>query len=148
MTLHSPKIYHNSHWELSLFKECFYPSKIEFTDIDMCVERKGHFLIVETKYPNVDIPNGQKYMYEAMNNLKCFTILFVWGEVNKPECFELWGENGEKTKKNCKLITLKNIIRAWYDRASAGKETIIIPPENYDTDCGYCNDAKTCEKVK
>jgi hypothetical protein len=115
MTLHSPNIYNNSHWEFSNFDECFEPSKIKLSDIDGIVERRGHFIVLETKKPSVkSLPVGQFRMYNAMNAIGCFTILIVWGNVNSPIRYEIWDENRNKTNKECDMKELCSIIRKWF----------------------------------
>jgi len=54
-------------------------------DIDFLVERRGQFLVFETKPGNVDIPFGQRRALEALARNPEFTVAALWGEPDEPE---------------------------------------------------------------
>ncbi len=64
-------------WE---FLNPLFPNKIEVTDIDGIVERKGNFLIFETKALMAMIPRGQMIMHEKMIMTGLFTVIHIWGD--------------------------------------------------------------------
>jgi hypothetical protein len=65
-----------------------FPGKITPSDIDMIVERNGHFLVVEMKEWRPDgewpepppMPTGQKIMLERLASMSNWTVLYVAGE--------------------------------------------------------------------
>ena len=50
--------YTASFWDWSIFNNCFGETTIRMTDVDGMVERKGRFLILETKKPTAEVPPG------------------------------------------------------------------------------------------
>ena len=64
-TFYAPNVYEKAivdwSWELPAWKG----TKITPMDVDQWTERKGYFFLKEVKYPNVIIPAGQQYAYEA-----------------------------------------------------------------------------------
>lgn len=60
-----------------------FPGKVLPTDIDGLVERKGNFLLFETKGVSESgtlkpIPTGQLITLKALHRLGCFTIAVIW----------------------------------------------------------------------
>jgi len=68
-------------------------SKISPMDIDGVVEKKGHFIIFETKSLNTPIPPGQMIMLKAMYARGKATILFIQGKT-EPVKAMAWCESG------------------------------------------------------
>jgi hypothetical protein len=62
------------------------------TDVDFLVERKGQFLVYETKGPGVDLHDdkakGQRMALERLARLPQFTVAAVWGNPDEPEFFQ------------------------------------------------------------
>lgn len=85
-------------------------------DIDGMVERNGYFLWVETKRPNTPLSKGQSIMFEALAKKPDFTVIVIWGEVNKPEKLQYVGEN---TTHIADLDTVKKHFTDWYKRVDA-----------------------------
>lgn len=54
-------------------------------DIDCIVERKGQFLVFETKRANGDVPRGQEIALERLSVLPQFTVAKLFGEPDVPE---------------------------------------------------------------
>lgn len=101
-------------WDWKILEGCF-SGKIAPTDIDGMVEKNGHFLVIETKRPNVEIPLGQLYTFQAMQKLGCFTVIIVWGHKDKPEAMQVLTENGDTSKiKQIDLDGLRRYVERWY----------------------------------
>lgn len=49
-------------------------------DIDAIVERRGRFLVFETKKPGQEVPKGQQITLRAMLSLPVFSVLFLDGK--------------------------------------------------------------------
>lgn len=81
-------------------------------DIDMFKERKGHFLVVETKKVGADIPLGQKIAFERLHKLGVFTIMFIWGKP-QPEFAEAWYPTGETVQLEG-VDQITDFVRRWY----------------------------------
>jgi len=68
---------------------CFGQTKITPMDIDGIVERRGQFLVFETKDIGVQIPQGQLFTLESMHRLGVFTIMIIHGK-HRPEICHCW----------------------------------------------------------
>lgn len=115
MTINNAEAYVENLWDWGILRGCFGKTKIEPTDIDGFLERRGAFLAIETKAPNVPIKTGQRITYEALIDTGFFTVIFVWGEANRPEKIELWLRNGQKEVFDpADLNTFRYIVKQWY----------------------------------
>jgi hypothetical protein len=111
--IHNEEAYKACHWEFDLFDDCF-DNGISFMDIDGIVEVNGKFIVLETKSKQIQyIPTGQLRTYDALRKTGLFTILFGFGDTNKPERYWLWTKE-RKVKGECDLDSFKSIIRNWY----------------------------------
>lgn len=95
-TIRHPKTFQNSPpagydgvFDWSWTAGCFGGGRITPMDIDGVVERKGQFLVFETKNMGVPIPKGQLYTLERLHRLNCFTIMIIYGK-QRPETCECW----------------------------------------------------------
>ena len=128
-------------------KGCLGVSHITPTDIDGLTERKGNFLIFETKTKGNHIPKGQFMALEALYNIGCFTVVFC-DKLNPPTQMSVWTAPGFKSetgkKMKCEKILVdgkvmysptyidiannkeraRNFILNWYDFADG---VIFIP---------------------
>ena len=77
---------------------CFGDTKIKPMDVDAIVERKGQFLVFETKNIGVPIPAGQMFTLEALHRLDVFTILIIYGKLY-PETCDIWYPKCSKVGK-------------------------------------------------
>lgn len=68
---------------------CFGQTRIKPMDLDGMVERKGNFLVFETKDEGVEVPDGQMYTLKALYATGHFTIIFVYGK-RDPQHIEVW----------------------------------------------------------
>lgn len=75
---------------------CFGPGKITPMDFDGVVERRGNFIVFETKGVGVPIPDGQLFTLEAIHKLDVFTVVFIHGKT-APEELKVWCAPGFKS---------------------------------------------------
>jgi len=61
------------------FGDC-WPGKIGMGDLDGIVEVGGHFLVLEWKSVEKDIPRGQDIMYKRMTVNPDYTVVVVCGD--------------------------------------------------------------------
>jgi hypothetical protein len=118
--------------------EMAFPGRIYPTDIDGLVERKGHFLLFETK--GIDdagnlrpIPMGQKITLRSLHKLGTFTILIVWCSESKietpagkllikeaPTHFQIWRPNRSISPVyRCEMSDIVETCKNWYRMADA-----------------------------
>jgi hypothetical protein len=119
MTINDMDKFTSSLWDWKFLDNCFQGTRIKVSDIDGIVERKGQFLVIECKNPNVPIPVGQKIMFDNMAKTGFFTVIVVWGEKNKPEKMKILckNKNGLFVEKDYEEIDeekLKKTVGAWY----------------------------------
>lgn len=118
MTIENPKIYLEELWDWACFKDCFYPSKIEPTDIDGQVERNNRFLILEAKRPGVPLKRGQEIMLDAYMNvnkiakIQIFTVIVFWGYAATCEIeqVQIWPRKIVRAD----FDYLHGLVRRWY----------------------------------
>lgn len=107
------------------------PSKLKVSDIDGVLERNGWLLCIETKSAEVQsIPLGQYILYENMVKSGTTSVLFIYGDTNKPTAYQVmcpikWGQPNPKvrlTKKiQCNTKTIQDIVKKWYTKANERK---------------------------
>jgi len=74
----------------------FEGTNIKPMDIDCIVERKGKFLVFETKSPGKEIPLGQTITLESLVKTGYFVIIILWAK--KPEeinSWQVWFKKGD-----------------------------------------------------
>lgn len=123
MTVNNPELYNDGFWDWAILDGCFGATKIAPTDIDGCVERGGHILIIETKKPGAKIKDGQLYTFEAMVATGVITVFVVWGTKNHPvqmQEFHLAKSGKEVTPigpYDANLDKFRERVSAWYQMA-------------------------------
>lgn len=95
---------------------CFGDTKITPMDIDGIVERRGQFLIFETKDEETEVPLGQMITLERLHNLGCVTLLFIWGKT-KPEKYELWFPNSDIKEQGKGVLATRTAVERWFEWA-------------------------------
>ena len=100
--------------KLGVFDDCF-PGNIGFGDVDGIVEINGFCMMLEWKGINVNIPKGQKTMFERITADPKFTVLVVQGNAQtmKIEKYQLWFNGKEKKRVNADLDETKKVIARW-----------------------------------
>lgn len=114
MTINNPEAYARGVWDWGILRGCFGDTRIEPTDVDGLVERKGRFLLIEAKDSGADLRQGQRITYEALHKTGLFTILLVWGPTNEPERVELWTRKCRRVYEAANLGILRDIVAKWF----------------------------------
>jgi len=103
----------------------FEGTKIEPMDIDAVIERKGKFLIFETKTCNKEIPNGQRITLEGLIKLGKgnVTVMIIYGKTSDTITnMEEWHyKNGKTTKIMngcCDRNYVLSRVSAWFQWAN------------------------------
>lgn len=118
---------------------CFGEKKITPMDFDGLVERKGNFILFETKNVGVEVPEGQLYTFKSTYNLGCFTILFIQGK-SRPEFIKVWCQtnfHGGKIFDEYQPVTdlekVRKLVSDWYEFADKNPTQIYRNAEkNYE----------------
>ena len=100
---------------------CFGDTRIRPMDFDGVVERKGQFIIFETKGVGVPIPKGQLYTLESIHRLGCFTVMLIYGKT-KPESAEVWYPGTSTRRLVVGIDPIQDIVRQWYAYADGIKK--------------------------
>ena len=137
-TIRSPSAFRNAlpagfdgAFDWSWTKGCFDDrDKISPMDFDGVVERKGQFLVFETK-DKKSIPSGQFYTLMSAHRLGCFTVMIIEGKT-RPERGCIWWP-GDQISKDCLgeeftgLDEARSLVCLWYKLADSGKFPGRIP---------------------
>ena len=103
-------------WDWSILDGCFGNTKISPTDIDGCIERRGHKLFIETKLPGVKLPFGQELtLYSLVND--GHTVLVVWGENDTPQRMKIITPFEDGEEKPTDLEGFRSVVRNWFRMA-------------------------------
>lgn len=107
-------------WEWT--KGCFGDGKITPMDFDGVVERKGNFIVFETKAAGVPIPKGQLLTLQRAHELGAFTIMLIHGK-QQPEAVQIWcppdfrdGRVMEEFK-DVSVSQARGFVSRWYEYA-------------------------------
>jgi hypothetical protein len=95
---------------------CFGETKIKPTDIDGIVERRGNFIVFETKDPGKEIPRGQQILLRELHKTGRFTIMIIYGKQN-PEYAEVYYPGCEHTATLTGEAECQDFVRSWYNWA-------------------------------
>ncbi len=104
-------------WIAEEIKKVDPKSKIEPSDLDCVVERKKHYLVIESKNPGVIIPKGQEILLNNLNKAKDFTVIRLWGK-DMPEKFIWTGKN--KGGQGQGLEDIRALVKKWFEWANKG----------------------------
>jgi len=112
-------------FDWDFLKPAFNGTKIEPMDIDALVERRGRFLIFETKTPNKETPQGQLIALEQLIKLGRGNIhlFFLWGKtIETIVAMEEWSyRNGAIVKSDrvdCDGVYVLKRVSAWFKYAN------------------------------
>lgn len=111
--LHSPAAGYDGVFDWSWTQGCFGTGRITPMDFDGVVERKGNFILFETKNLGVPIPQGQMYTLEAAHRLGCFSIFLIHGKT-EPESAQVWYPGVDKREMCEGVEAIKSKVSAWY----------------------------------
>ena len=96
--------------------------KVVPSNLDMVLERKGHFLFAEWKRDNEKISKGQEILLKALSRLPKTTVLVVSGDTDEEmRVKRFWRvlPNGNCIESGIGLIEFKDYIIDWYLVADA-----------------------------
>ena len=86
-------------------------------NIDMMLERKGHFLVGEWKRPNERISKGQEIMLKALAKRAKFTVLIISGDTDHGMIVhKFWKikSDGTTELKGDSTDKFKDYLTDWY----------------------------------
>lgn len=110
-------------WDWAFLDACF-SNGIKVTDLDGFVERRDHYLVIETKGLDVPIPTGQQRMINSFARAGCFTVLIIWGARNEPKRAKLYSPTrGGVIYDPASMETIQMIVRKWYEYANTHPAT-------------------------
>ena len=112
MTIRNEKAYMNNLWDWG-FIENILPGSCAVSDIDGIIERRGHFLLIETKGPGVEVPQGQAIMFDSLSAIPQFSVWVVWGKPGKVEAMQRWGQAVFRADNQNLLDT----VQLWWELA-------------------------------
>lgn len=107
-------------WIIEAIKEINPKSNISPMDFDGVVERKGHYLICETKDPNKPISNGQNLTLNNLCNAKSFSIVKIWGKDIPEKMIINYGWEKPEIRhitRSLQIRAYKHYIKKWYKYA-------------------------------
>ena len=87
------------------------------SNLDMVLERKGHFLFGEWKRDGEKISKGQEILLKALSGLPKTTVLVINGDTDngmRVESFWRILPDGSYTQSGKGLIEFKDYITEWY----------------------------------
>jgi len=111
--------------------DCFPRAGIRVSDIDGMVEVSGHFLFIEWKHPNLDVPEGQLRALQRLSNLPRCTVLIVWGvTTSNPEKWQVISDGTLGAIHPVDFDTWHAFITAWASLADgkASTSSHLVPP--------------------
>lgn len=115
---HSPAAGFDGVFDWSWTQGCFGKGRITPMDFDGVVERKGNFILFETKNLGVPIPDGQMYTLQAAHKLGCFTIFLIHGKTS-PEAAQVWYPGRDTRHEFDGIEAIKERVTAWYSYADS-----------------------------
>lgn len=115
------KYFEAGFWNWGILDGCFGDSRISPTDIDGCIERHGHKLLLETKMPGAKIPFGQQLTLESFVRDGA-TVIIVWGLKDSPQKIRVMTPHVTKDYEVATLETLRSIVAKWFAFADAGNQ--------------------------
>lgn len=105
-------------WDWTCLQGCFGDTKIEPTDLEGFVERKGQFLILETKAPGATVPKGQEIMFKNFAASGIGTVMILWGHRNAPEKIRVMRGNYDRIFENADMGMLCRYVSRWFDHVN------------------------------
>lgn len=121
--LQSPSLNNDGVWDWSPIINCF-PGAITPMDFDGVIERRGNFLIFETKNMDVDVPQGQVITFKKLYQKGGITVVFIEGK-DVCEKMKVWCQSGFNDGKIMEAFAvssterLQQFCRNWYAYADA-----------------------------
>ena len=120
---------------------CFGNTKIEPMDFDGVVERKGNFIVFETKNVGKAIPQGQMMTLNELWHRGGVTLLFVYGKMKFEKATYILAKKKLRREQVSGKITdldsARKFVKDWYEYADRHpfkplQEEIIIKVVKYN----------------
>lgn len=123
--LHSPRLFDASRppghdgvfdwdWLAGAFGDTITPM-----DLDFLVERRGRFLVIETKRPEVEVPAGQARALRRLSAIPGFTVVVAWGKsAREITRFEVWRGEATTSYRDDGGTRLRAFCETWYAHAN------------------------------
>lgn len=92
---------------------CFGDTRITPMDVDGIVERRGQFLIFETKDVGVQIPQGQLFTLQRLHRMGAFTVMIIHGK-QTPEICHCWYPSSEIKTTLHGVDAARDFVARWY----------------------------------
>lgn len=120
MTINNAAQYMAGVWDWAILDGCFGETKIKPTDIDGFVERRGNFLVLETKQPEAGVPEGQELTFKALVKRAGAVVIVIFGQQNKPERLRVYSAKypDGKDYDDPDGELLRRYVATWFDRAN------------------------------
>lgn len=144
MNLKNIHAHKNSFWDWTPLNDCFGGTSIRVTDIDGFVERNGRFLVLETKSPKEEIPQGQSLTFDALVRTGLFTIIVVWGARNVPREIKVFTRDTRNNKhymQDVSMGLLQKIVSQWFTFANNQQTNISLPKQGSHVNAFRWNDS-------
>jgi hypothetical protein len=121
MSIRDLEVYTKNLWDWAFLDECFQGTRIRVPDLDGCVERNGHFLIIEAKSPGVSVPTGQSIMFDRFVRLAPgkTSVLVLWGMPSDPIQMRMWGEDTHPV--DCTKADVQRLVSQWFKGANESR---------------------------
>lgn len=103
-------------------------SKLLPSNLDMVIERFGHFLVGEWKRPSEKISMGQEILLKRLATKDDFVVLLIEGDTDNGMVvhkIEAINEDGSLKHIGDDVETLKKFIRFWYERVEKKARGIV-----------------------
>lgn len=115
----------------------FGDSRIACGDVDglFAVERRKHFLYIETKGPQEIVPTGQRILLQELSTVAGFCVCVLRGPKGQPESIQFVIRGGWYEPQPITRHGFQGFIDLWYDAANTGKREI-------EFDCGALIDER------
>jgi hypothetical protein len=118
MTIRNPNAYRDGAWDWGFLDGCFAPTRVRVSDIDGIVERRGRFLVIETKPRNELMTKGQQLLLDAFARMENFTVLVIYGEANAPQAMRHW----PRPEQPATAGHVQAFVRDWWGWANGLRE--------------------------
>ena len=105
------------HWDWAPLEGCF-PTKngntIQPSDLDFVVERRGYFLVFETKRHGERLKMGQQIMLENLASKPGCTVFVITGNLNDPSTVQRVTPNGILPATEATWESLRILTHKWF----------------------------------
>lgn len=126
----SPAAGFDGTFDWSWTEGCFGKTKITPMDFDGVVERKGNFIVFETKDKGLTVPQGQLITLGRFWERGGVTVLFVYGKMKLERCiYVLPRKSNRPSPISGELIGVEkaqDFVKKWYAHADNNPFTPII----------------------